>query len=444
MTLSRGRRPGVGRGSVPIAAGWGLCDDRGVETTPAPPTRSTIGAPASRSPVARSRDDRVVAGVAAGLAGRIGVDPVLVRLAFGVLALALGVGLVAYLVLWALLPEGDGTPPGATAEGEAAEHSVAVALITTGSLLLVQRLSPWFPGHLVWPAAVAATGLGLAWVRTGEAERTRWRGYASRLPDPVDALADGRGLVVRAGAGIVLVLVGVGSLFATSGSITAFGQVAVTMVATAAGVALLLGPWIVRLARQLGVERRERIRSEERAEVAAHLHDSVLQTLALIQRTADSPHETVSLARRQERELRAWLYGARSPTASTVAAALDGVVTEVEARHDVTVEVVTVGDGPLDERRAALVGRGARGRPQRRPPQRRGRGVGVRRVRAEATTAFVRDRGSGFDVARVPPDRRGIADSIVGRTERHGGRAEIHSAPGDGTEVALGIPAGGR
>jgi signal transduction histidine kinase len=209
-------------------------------------------------------------------------------------------------------------------------------------------------------------------------------------------------------------------------------------------VALLLGPWIVRLARQLGVERRERIRSEERAEVAAHLHDSVLQTLALIQRTADSPHETVSLARRQERELRAWLYGARSPTASTVAAALDGVVTEVEALHDVTVEVVTVGDGPLDERRAALVA------AVREAVLNAARHSGAAEVSVfvecgpEATTAFVRDRGSGFDVARVPPDRRGIADSIVGRTERHGGRAEIHSAPGDGTEVALGIPAGGR
>jgi signal transduction histidine kinase len=351
-----------------------------------------------------------------------------------------------YGALWLALPEDDGRGPSQDVPDDVrAEHGLAVGFITVGSLLLLQQVSPWFPGQLVWPAAVAAVGLGLAWVRTGEAERTRWRGIAARLPgSPVDALSDGGGLVLRAGAGIVLVLLGVGSLFAASDSFTALGQVAVTMVVTAAGVALLLGPWIVRLARQVGVERRERIRSEERADVAAHLHDSVLQTLTLIQRTAGSPHETVSLARRQERELRAWLYGDRSPAAVTLGAALDLVVTEVEAVHQVTVEVVTVGDPDLDERLAALTG------AIREATLNAARHSGAELIDVfveclpEATTAYVRDRGKGFDPSVVPVDRRGVADSIVGRIERHGGNVDVRTEPGAGTEVVLRLPRADR
>lgn len=401
---------------------------------------------AAASPtIVRDANDRMVAGVAAGLAARVGVDPVLVRLAFGVLGLSLGVGLLLYGALWALLPSGPSPVRNELTEDVRAEHGLAVGLLTIGTALLVQRLSPWFPGHVVWPATVAAVGLGLAWVRTDGAAHARWRGLAARLPgSPVDALADGRALVLRAGAAIVLVLLGVGSFLATSGGVTAFGQVLVAMVATAAGVGLLLGPWILGLARQVGEERGERIRSEERADVAAHLHDSVLQTLSLIQRSADSPHETVSLARRQERELRAWLYGDRNPSAATLAAALDEVVSEVEAVHEVTVEVVTVGDAELDDRLAALVA------AVREAVLNAARHSGTSEVAvyvevgAEGVSAFVRDRGTGFDLATVPQDRRGITDSIVGRTERHGGRAEITTGPGLGTEVALTLTAGDR
>lgn len=395
--------------------------------------------------IARSPDDRVVAGVAAGVAHGIGVDPVLVRLAFGVLGLALGAGVLLYGVLWALLPVRRMPSSTSLPDSVRAEHSVAVGLITIGVVLLVQRLSPWFPGYVVWPATIAAAGLGLAWVRTGEAERSRWRDLAGRLPgSPVDALADGRGLVLRAGAGIVLVLIGVASFLAASGGVTALGQVLVAMVATAAGVGLLLGPWILRLARQVGVERRERIRSEERAEVAAHLHDSVLQTLTLIQRSATSPHETVSLARRQERELRAWLYGARNPSATTLAAALDDVVSEVEATNEVTVEVVVVGDAELDTRLSALVA------AVREAVLNAARHSGTTDVAVyveiggDGVSAYVRDRGTGFDLAAVPPDRRGITDSIIGRTERHGGRVEITTGPGLGTEVAITVVRGER
>ena len=190
--------------------------------------------------------------------------------------------------------------------------------------------------------------------------------------------------------------------------------------------------------RGLAAERAERIRSQERAEVAAHLHDSVLQTLALMQRRVDDPREVAALARRQERELRAWLNGGRPVgERSTVAAALEAAAAEVEEAHGVPVEVVAVGDAPLDDRARGAGGRRARGARQRREVRRARAGVAVRRGRDERLEVFVRDRGPGFDPDAVPADRRGVRESIVGRMERHGGRAVVHTAPGEGTEVEL-------
>jgi phage shock protein PspC (stress-responsive transcriptional regulator) len=291
----------------PIPAPTALCDHRDVDTT-----RTTSPSPTARpapTPVlVRSRSDRVLAGVAGGLATRIGVEPVLVRLAFALLALAAGTGLVAYALLWALLPERDVAPP-RLGDQARTEHAVAVGLITLGLVLLAQALLPWlFFERLVWPATLAAVGLGVTWepparrsAPAGAASPpasppTRWPSSPTAAPwssGPPSASSSSWSASGRSSS--------------SADRSTHWARWAITMVVTAAGVALLLGPWIARLVRQLGVERRERIRSEERAEVAAHLHDSVLQTLTLIQRTAGSPHETVSLARRQERELRAWL-----------------------------------------------------------------------------------------------------------------------------------------
>jgi signal transduction histidine kinase len=211
------------------------------------------------------------------------------------------------------------------------------------------------------------------------------------------------------------------------------------MLATATGIALLLGPWIASLLSTLREERGQRIRTEERADMAAHLHDSVLQTLALIQRHADSPQQSRSLARRQERELRAWLFDARNPDGApaSLAAALDRLSDDIEADHDVNVDVVAVGDHPLDEhlealvaalREAAVNAAKHSGEPE----------VSIYVEVAEGEVeAYVRDRGKGFDPSEVYGDRRGIADSIIGRMVRHGGTAKVRSAPGEGTEVSL-------
>lgn len=207
-----------------------------------------------------------------------------------------------------------------------------------------------------------------------------------------------------------------------------------------------------RLAAALADERAERLRSQERAETAAALHDSVLQTLALLQRRADDPAAVVTLARSEERALRAWLAGAGSPQGSggspgprtgpvgSFSAAVTAAAAEVEGCFGVRVDVVTVGEADLDDDLAALVA------AAREAMANAAEHAGVAEVACYAEVAdgrasvFVRDRGCGFDPTAVPADRRGLAESIVGRVERRGGTAAIRTSPGEGTEVELALP----
>jgi signal transduction histidine kinase/phage shock protein PspC (stress-responsive transcriptional regulator) len=438
--------------------------------------------------LARRSDEHVVAGVCAGVARWLGVDPIVVRLAAVVLALANGVGIVAYVAAWIVLPEAagaaDGTGasgatgaagtagaprgPGVAGSGAAttgdrsvdgydgsaggpaqtgrrnAELALAVGCITVGVLVLVRWTVPVFPDRLVWPAVIAAVGIGMVLIRSGEGDRARWREAATRLPgNPAEVLRGGWGIWVRVVVGAVLLVVGIATFIAANEAFSAVGQVGIAVLATALGVAVVFGPWILRLAVQLRDERRERIRSEERADMAAHLHDSVLQTLALIQRHAEEPQQSRSLARRQERELRAWLYDDRrraeaEGAAPTLALALDRMADEVEADHGgVEVDVVLVGDCALDPGVDALV------KAVREAVVNAARHSGVADVSVYAEVAdgrveaFVRDRGRGFDPRTVDGDRQGVARSIIGRMARHGGRAQVHSAPGEGTEVIV-------
>lgn len=425
--------------------------------SPSPPSRL----PGLPPDLVRLPHEGVAAGVCAGVARWLGVDPVVIRLATAILTLANGVGALAYLVAWAVLPVGDGAGEpvaGARAAGapgedarRSAELALAVGAITLGVLMLVRWSVPFFPDRLVWPAVVVAVGAGLVLTRAGDSERARWLELAGRLPgNPVEALRGGGWLWVRVVAGGALLVVGLGLFLATNQAFAGVvGQVGVAVLATAVGAGLLFGPWIVRLAAELREERRERIRTEERAEVAAHLHDSVLQTLALIQREPDVPPQARSLARRQERELRAWLYRDRDrrPTGEdgpgTLSAALDRLVDEVEVDHrGVEVDVVRVGDCPLDAGVAALV------KAVREAVVNAAKHSGVPEVSVyvevgeHAVEAYVRDRGRGFDPGAVDGDRRGIAESIVRRMARHGGTAEVQSAPGEGTEVSLWVARG--
>ena len=224
----------------------------------------------------------------------------------------------------------------------------------------------------------------------------------------------------------------------TTGALSAARDVLLSVLVAVVVLGVIFAPWIVRLVRSLTTERTQRIRSQERAEVAAHLHDSVLQTLAMVQRRAGDPQEVAAIARRQERDLRAWLAGRPAPGQSaTLAPALEAVAAEVEERYSVPVEVVVVGDRDLDAGTEAVV---AAAREAMTNAAKFG-GRSTVDVYAETadgrTQVFVRDRGPGFDPSDLPGDRRGVRESIVGRMERHGGRATITSAAGAGTEVEL-------
>jgi signal transduction histidine kinase/phage shock protein PspC (stress-responsive transcriptional regulator) len=428
--------------------------------------------PALPPGLVRRSDERVVAGVCAGVARWLGVDPIVVRLAALILALANGVGVLAYLVAWVVLPEAR---PESTAGSPAsrprdrhrsgrrnAELALAVGCITLGLLVLVRWSAPFFPDFVVWPGTLAAIGIGLVLARGGDGGVDAATGRApapsagrgevrrdarTRLTaNPLEALRSGRWFWLRMLGGACLLVLGIAIFLATNEASGAVGKVGIAVLATALGVVLVFGPWIVRLVGQLGDERRERIRSEERADMAAHLHDSVLQTLALIQRNTDASPEARSLARRQERELRAWLYddrhradgGAAGDAPGTLALALDQLTDEVEADHPaVEVDVVLVGDCPLDSGVTALVK--AVREAVVNAANHSGESVVSVYVEVDGgrVEAFVRDRGRGFDTAAVDGDRQGIARSIVGRMARQGGRARVLSAPGEGTEVSV-------
>ena len=405
--------------------------------TEANPTATQVPQrPATSAAIVRSRTNRVLLGVAGGLGERLGVDPVLVRVAFAVLALAGGAGLVLYLLAWAFSVEPD--TEGARrrpVRRPRARQALALGMVVLGTLLLLRELGLWFGDQIVWPIALAAAGSAVIWARSDDRERARW------LPgNPIEALFTGRVGLIRILVGGLLVASGLGLGFANTGAdLAAAGDVLLGVAVTLIGLGLIFGPWATRLVNQLAEERRGRIRSEARAEMAAHLHDSVLHTLALIQR-ADASPEVVGLARRQERELRAWLYRVPVPPEGRLRPAVEAIASRVEQRHDVPVDIVVVGDAPLDDAGRALVDacqeaafNAARhsGAPL----------VSVYvEVEPDELTGFVRDEGKGFDPDAVPTDRRGIADSIRGRIRRHGGAVTILTAPGEGTEVQLRLP----
>src|SRR5215831_17897098 len=346
---------------------------------------------------APSDDERVIAGVCAGIAQALAVDVTLVRLVFAVLALAGGAGIVLYLALWVY---------GRSSRAWWA----AVLVLISGSLLL----------HAVGLSDQAVAGIAL--VAAGFA--IVWRQGGNFRPD--EPLSYG-GLLI-AGVGAVLLLEGGGA----KTTLLAPGAIAGALL-------LIAGPWLWRLALDRDAERAARIRSDERSEVAARVHDSVLQTLALIQRHAQEPRRVAALARRQERELRGWLYSDRpiGDDAASLLAALSAAAADVEELYGVRIELASAGDCPAED---ALV------LAAREAMTNAAKFAGVEEIDVYAevdhdgVSVFIRDRGRGFDRAAVPSDRRGLAESIEGRLERAGGTATITSEPGAGTEVELRLP----
>jgi len=387
----------------------------------------------------RSTDDRYIAGVCGGLAEHLDLDVRAVRIAFAVLALVGGTGLILYAAFWAIVPQGEHVSDGtSTARPQRRRHDrndlIALCLLAGGGVLLVRQLGLWAGDAFVWPVLAAAVGVAIIWRQADESQRARWAASA-RAP-----LTERPARIVpaRIAAGVVLVTVGVVWLLASQDGLGAATRGLLAVMAAVVGVALITGPWWWRLARDLGDERRARVRAQERAEVAAHIHDSVLQTLALIQAKAGQPREVQRLARAQERELRSWLFGKPQADGNgTLASAVEAAAAEVEDLHARSIDVVVVGDAPLDERMAAVVA------AAREAMVNAAKFAGVERVQVflevegDKVTVFVRDRGVGFDPASVDGDRRGVSESIVGRMTRHGGTAVVRSSPGQGTEVEL-------
>ncbi|MFZ4718817.1 MAG: PspC domain-containing protein [Ilumatobacteraceae bacterium] len=381
----------------------------------------------------RRDEGRVVAGVAAGFSRRHGVDVAVVRGALVVLTFAAGIGLVVYAAGSLLSrPSPDPRLDDEPTMPVDVRRNAAVVLITLGLLSIVRSTGLWLGDQVMVPLGVLVAGVVvLAMVRTDDGAST-----------PLSALIAGRHARARITVGAVLVslgllAVGVGNAVSSTVRVGVFAA-AVSIL----GIAMLVGPWIAGLAQAAAEEHRQRIRSEEREAMAAHLHDSVLQTLALIQRSADDPRRTAALARQQEHELRSWLYGGDAASDATLASAVTGMARDVEQRHDVRIEVVTVGDAPMTEPLQALLAAAREACVNAATHSGETSASVYLEVAGDTAQVFVRDRGVGFDPADTATDRMGIAQSMVGRLERVGGAVRIHTSPGNGTEVEMSAPLG--
>jgi signal transduction histidine kinase/phage shock protein PspC (stress-responsive transcriptional regulator) len=404
-----------------------------------------------REPLLRRADGRLIAGVCTGIARHLRVNVVIVRLLFLVVG-SNGIGIVAYLVLWAMVPDesDDGSGRSKLRRPKQVIRAVLrnrpgdiphrrrwiVIYVVVGTILgAIFDAIGFGLGRGGLPLSVALLGALLIWWRAPEGQRKQW----SRDARIAGTFLGRRAPLLIMLGGVGLVILGITSFLAAHDALAQARAGALAIGATLVGVLLVTGPFLYRLIGQVTEERRRRIRADERAAVATHVHDSVLQTLALIQAKAQSPDDVRRLARRQERELREWLYSPDAPNIDgdvSFAVALRATAVEIEDETGVPIEVVLVGDAPLDDalratvaaaREAMLNAAKSSGAPE----------VQVfAEVEPASVEVFVRDRGRGFDVAAVPPDRRGIRDSIVGRMARHGGTGVIRSGPA-GTEVAL-------
>jgi signal transduction histidine kinase/phage shock protein PspC (stress-responsive transcriptional regulator) len=391
----------------------------------------------------RPADRRILGGVAAGLAEHLAIPVLWVRVGFVVATWFNGAGLLAYLMLWRFLPmaEPDQSPGLESAErrglriggtrigGREIIQTVAVTALGAGVLVLLQLTGRGVSDSVLLPLLAAIVGVVVIWRQLDDAALSQWvrqsSGWGSTL-----RVAAGAGLLAIAAIYLVTQERGWGALMDLG---------AATVIALT-GVGLILGPWIGSLLADLTSERRERVRSQERADVAAHLHDSVLQTLALVQQNASDPGTVATLARRQERDLRRWLYGDDQRTGNTLVPALQTAAAEVEEAHRVPVEVVVVGDAAATSEIAALAG------AAREAMTNAAKHSGADRVDvyAEVGTGradvYVRDRGIGFELDQVADDRLGVRKSIIDRMTRHGGTADVRSEPGEGTEIHLSVP----
>lgn len=424
-----------------------------------PPRQLPAGptAPPPRSPLHRNRDEAWLAGVASGIARHLGWPIWLIRLSLVGLVFSTPLTVAVYGVLWMLLPDAPEReqPPGlqaASHQGLRSEQApkprqkanlgriTAMVMIGGGIILLVQNMGLGVTSALFWPLLLAAIGVTLVWSQAeGGDEPTA---APSGVPQWLVPLLGSKrwAATARVIVGMGLVGAAISMLAASRIGVSQLPVVLWVAGLTLAGVGVVAVPWVIHYRRKLDAAREAQLIADTRADMAAHLHDSVLQTLALIQRQADDPKQVASLARRQERELRTWLY-ADTDGPGTLKAALTAAGGEVEDERGVAVEVVCVGDIDLTPDLRAMV-QAAREAMMNAAKHSQAELIDVyAEVDRDADPAivqvFVRDRGQGFNMDEIADDRMGVRGSIVGRMERHGGSATVRSAPGEGTEIRL-------
>ncbi len=395
------------------------------------------------SPLRRDPDDRLAGGVAAGVAAWKGFNVTAVRIVFVLISLAGGWFVPVYVAGWLFIPAaGEQASIGSKAGSDARGIRLAIGL---ASLLILVLLAAsalnggWFVGW-AWPQVFSLAGLVLIWRNAPPEEQATLRRLVEPLETAAGSSTRGKWSALRLVLATALLVGGVGWLFSAHKKLALLQPLGGILLVTAA-IVLVLGPWWLRIARDLMLERQAKVRAEERVEIAARVHDSVLQTLALIQRRADDPQKVVQLARMQERELRSWLFEGRDPNEAeaqlTFAGGVRQIQQDVEATYGVPVEAVTVGDCELDDNLNALLAAAREATVNAA----KWSGASVISLFAEvepgAVSIVVRDRGKGFDPVAVPADRKGLAESVHGRMTRRGGTATVTSTPGEGTKVTL-------
>jgi signal transduction histidine kinase/phage shock protein PspC (stress-responsive transcriptional regulator) len=402
----------------------------------------------------RDSQDPIIGGVAGGLARHLGLPTLWVRAGFVLAAVLGGLGVALYAGLWLVLPTDsrfEEEAPGLAAGRRAGKRpgrirrltdvgpAIALAALAFGAILLLEAVLG--QGAIFWPVFIGLVGIGLLWRQADEAQRERWLDTTGRV-DPIRAVLGSGGWAAwaRIAAGFGLILVALVLFLLRGGSAEMARDLTVAALLTVVGIGIVVGPWVFRLASDLTAERAERVRTQERADLAAHLHDSVLQTLALIQKNAGDGPTVARLARAQERDLRSWLYAGEATDERSVASALRGVAAETEDAHGVSVDVVTVGDCAMSESLRPIVNATREAVNNAAKHAGTGRVDVYAEITPTAVDVFVRDRGHGFDMADIAEDRYGVRHSIIDRMDRHGGSADVRSTPGEGTEVRLHLP----
>jgi len=403
--------------------------------------------PGSPLPLRRESEGRLAGGVVAGISAKTGIDVTALRVVLVVLTLlSTGFFAAVYVITWLVMPmTGETSNIASRALSDKRGIGLAAALGSVLAVLMIaaSSLGAGWLNAPAWPIVISVCCLVLI-ARNGSPDE---QDQLRRVFEPITGTGDRRSRERSILRWVVVAALLIGGL-----SILLNGHERWALLAPLGGILLMLtaiaialAPWWLRIARDLVEERQARIRAEERAEMASRVHDSVLQTLALIQRRAAEPQEVVKLARGQERELRAWLFDGQAPgtikgEGISLAGGIRQIQQEVEAQHRITVDAVTVGDCELDDDLQALLA-AAREATVNAAKWSGADTVSLfAEVEPDEVSLFVRDRGRGFDTDSVPADRRGLTESVHARVARRGGSAIVRSTPGEGTEVSLTMP----